>query len=402
MGNQDQLMFPELATSALDAKAKVPEGGRRRLQDDFVVPPFTVLDARQGYWQDRKRAWIALGIRGEQGRADVLPSGAGSVYSGSSAWSGYRGTEKDPITEGQIKNAGRTFGQDLMRGEHVLGKGKRAEGTKGAFHAPGDGQYEYSTAMLNKHTGTSIFDPVLAELAYRWFAPAPVASILDPFAGGSTRGVVAAYLGHQYIGVELRPEQIAANERQWDAINDGVLSDDEGARVYPAWLEGDSELLWDHLPKDDRYDLIFTCPPYYDLEVYSAKKGDGSAFSDYASFLSWYRRIFTQCEMRLKHNRFLAIVVGDVRDKDGVYRNFPGDTIRILSDLGLKYYNEAILVTAIGSLPLRIGRQFGRWRKLGKTHQQLLVFYKGTLSNIPKNFPALGALADEAGATEAE
>jgi ParB-like chromosome segregation protein Spo0J len=38
------------------------------LADRFLMPPFSVLDARQGYWQDRKRAWLALGIQSELGR----------------------------------------------------------------------------------------------------------------------------------------------------------------------------------------------------------------------------------------------------------------------------------------------------------------------------------------------
>ena len=52
-------------------------------------------------------------------------------------------------------------------------------------------------------TGTSIFDPVLCEIAYRWFSPVG-GLILDPFAGGSVRGIVASKLGRQYIGHELR------------------------------------------------------------------------------------------------------------------------------------------------------------------------------------------------------
>ena len=31
-----------------------------QLNKRFIVPPFSVLDARQGYWQERKRAWLAL------------------------------------------------------------------------------------------------------------------------------------------------------------------------------------------------------------------------------------------------------------------------------------------------------------------------------------------------------
>jgi hypothetical protein len=40
------------------------------LFDRFMVPPFSVLNAREGWWQDRKRSWIDLGIEGELGRDD--------------------------------------------------------------------------------------------------------------------------------------------------------------------------------------------------------------------------------------------------------------------------------------------------------------------------------------------
>lgn len=44
----------------------------KKLADKFLVPPFSVLDARQGYWQERKRAWLSLGIQSEVGRGDNL------------------------------------------------------------------------------------------------------------------------------------------------------------------------------------------------------------------------------------------------------------------------------------------------------------------------------------------
>ncbi len=43
-------------------------GASGSLADRFGVPPFSVLDARQGYWQARKAAWLALGIESEVGR----------------------------------------------------------------------------------------------------------------------------------------------------------------------------------------------------------------------------------------------------------------------------------------------------------------------------------------------
>ena len=57
---------------------KPGEGGNEdhsTLFDRFIVPPFSILDARQGYWQDRKRAWLSLGIQSELGRGGGLTLG---------------------------------------------------------------------------------------------------------------------------------------------------------------------------------------------------------------------------------------------------------------------------------------------------------------------------------------
>ena len=44
------------------------QAARLTLQQKFLIPPFTVLDARGGFWSERKKAWKALGIRSEMGR----------------------------------------------------------------------------------------------------------------------------------------------------------------------------------------------------------------------------------------------------------------------------------------------------------------------------------------------
>jgi ParB-like chromosome segregation protein Spo0J len=43
---------------------------RKTLAERFGVPPFTILNAREGWWQDRKRAWVALGLKSELGRLE--------------------------------------------------------------------------------------------------------------------------------------------------------------------------------------------------------------------------------------------------------------------------------------------------------------------------------------------
>lgn len=38
------------------------------LSEKFLIPPFSVFNAREGWWQDRKRQWIAMGLKSELGR----------------------------------------------------------------------------------------------------------------------------------------------------------------------------------------------------------------------------------------------------------------------------------------------------------------------------------------------
>lgn len=52
------------------AAVVTPEEARRKLSERFGIPPFSVMNAREGWWQDRKRAWISLGIQSEVGRGE--------------------------------------------------------------------------------------------------------------------------------------------------------------------------------------------------------------------------------------------------------------------------------------------------------------------------------------------
>jgi len=143
----------------------------------------------------------------------------------------------------------------------------------------------------------------------------------------------------------------------------------------PEWIVGDSRKVLDSLPSS--FDFVFSCPPYADLERYSDDAEDLSTM-EYPAFLDAYREIIAKSVALLRPDSFACFVVGEVRDtKSGIYRNFVSDTIRAFLDAGCSYYNEAILVTAAGSLPIRIARIFSAMKKLGKTHQNVLVFVKG-------------------------
>jgi DNA modification methylase len=252
---------------------------------------------------------------------------------------------------------------------------------------------DVSRKLLEQSGGTSIFDPVLCEIAYRWFSPVG-GLILDPFAGGSVRGIVASKLGRQYIGHELRQEQVDANRIQGSEL----CGDDE---FPPAWITGDSRNI-DTTCADVQADMVFSCPPYADLEVYSDDPKDLSTMK-HSDFKAVYFEIIKKACDLLKPDRFACFVVGEVCDKKGNYIDFVGDTVQAFRDAGLHYYNEAILITCVGSLPIRAGKQFSASRKLGKTHQNVLVFVKGDGKRAATACgPVQVAVPDDAGAEDQE
>lgn len=213
-------------------------------------------------------------------------------------------------------------------------------------------------------SGTSIFDPVLCETQYLWFTKEGDA-ILDPFAGGSVRGIVAVQLGRSYTGIDLRQEQIDANK---------VNADFCGLQIKPKWICGDSQEICDQAPGE--YDYVFTCPPYGDLEKYSDNANDLSNM-EADEFDAAYIKILQNAVSMLKDDRFACIVVGNYRDKRGYLRDLVGITVKAMEDAGAHYYNDFVFVTPCGSLPIRAGKAFQASRKMGRTHQYCLCFVKG-------------------------
>lgn len=216
-------------------------------------------------------------------------------------------------------------------------------------------------------SGTSIFDPVLCEVIYNWFSPEG-GIVFDPFAGGSVRGVVAEMLGRHYIGIDLSEKQVDANQINADALG-----------VCPAWHSDDSRNMDAYIP-DGSADLIFSCPPYHNLEQYSDHPLDLSNMS-YSDFIAAYGEIIAKACEKLKENRFAVFVVGEIRDSKGAYRDFVGLTKRLFMEQGLSLYNDNVLLEQYGTAPMRAANNF-RHRKTTKVHQNVLVFFKGEFKTI--------------------
>lgn len=173
--------------------------------------------------------------------------------------------------------------------------------------------------------------------------------------------------------MDLSQTQIDANRENFAKVADNTDVFNQPLKV-PTWVCGDS-LHIDEAIEGDEFDMLLTCPPYFDLEQYSDDPADISNMN-YGDFLAAYETIFAKSVAKVKDNGFIAVVVGEVRDEDGNYRNLIGDTINAIEKAGAHYYNEIVLITMLGTLPIRIRRQFEAGRKVGNTHQKSIDILK--------------------------
>ena len=279
-----------------------------KLEDKFVVPPFSVLDTKQGYWQKRKKYW--KGLIGDNGES----------------------------REDKLSNLN----------------------NMSAMYRP-----EMATV--------SILDPVLAEISNKWFG-LDNCNTFDCFAGDTVFGYVSDALGNTFTGIELRKEQADLNNNRLKGSKSKYICDD-GQNVLK------------HI-KEKSQDLLFSCPPYFDLEVYSDLPTDASNQKEYNDFLQILDNAFSDSIKCLKDNRFAFIVVGDIRAKDGTYYKFPDHIKKIFTENGMSLYNEMILLDPLGTAPARANK-YMKSRKVVKVHQNILVFYKGDTKKIKDNYKEL-------------
>jgi hypothetical protein len=359
-------LAPQLSLDTGDERVQKAAPG---LADKFIVPPFTVLDTRSGYWQERRRAWLSLGMRGETGRGDGLALNTAELNAGGLKGDMELGRDGGLIYQHNAPASDPAFYDKKRKVEADLGRTITTEEFRRDHYRRDEQTFGQSASMA---TGTSVFDPVLCEIAYRWFS-AEGALVVDPFAGGVVRGLLAGILGRQYVGVELRPEQIADNRAQADRLLGGDLNFGRQP-LRPVWFQGDAQEVETY--GFDPADLIFTCPPYADLEVYSDDPKDLSTM-DYRDFRLALLAVMKQTAAILKPDRFAVWVVGEARDKKtGMEYGFVADTVRAAQAAGLGLYNSAILLNSVGSAALRAQR-IVRTRKLTRVHQHVLVFVKG-------------------------
>lgn len=226
----------------------------------------------------------------------------------------------------------------------------------------------------------SVLDPVACEAILRFFMPKNGCRVYNPFGGGVQFGFVTGACGYEYTASEIRQNQCDANN--------ALCQDFPNVK----WIQSDSSKF---IPKQ-KYDLMFSCPPYYQVEEYIdydgvIPEGELNNLPTYAEFRDTLFQGYKNALSMLNDNCFFVIMTGDSRDKNGAYYGCEAEHELFFKEQGLHIYNKIVYLecefTRLAHAKVTLN-----YRKFPKREQKILVFYKGDMSKIKDLYPPIGRL----------
>lgn len=234
------------------------------------------------------------------------------------------------------------------------------------------------------NNGASVLDPFVCELILKLFMPKNGKSIYNPFGGGVQMGFISGFYNYEYEATEIRRNQCDANNAICKAYQMKKVN----------WVQYDSSVYYD---ENKKFDMIFTCPPYYLVEDYRDYNGikpenELNGLSSYEEFKNMLFRGYKNAIKMLNENCFFAIMIGDSRNpKTGGYYGAEADTEVFLKEQGLHVYNRIVYLETQFTRAMQTKSTIKR-RKLPKCEQKIILAYKGNTNNIPNFYEDIGRL----------
>jgi len=226
----------------------------------------------------------------------------------------------------------------------------------------------------------SVLDPTACEIIARMFMPKMGKKIYNPFGGGVQMGFVAGGCGFDYLSSEIRQNQCDTNN--------AICQDFDNVK----WHKSDSSTF----EPNEKFDLIFSCPPYYRVEKYidydgNPPEGEINHLSSYEEFRDTLFKGYKKAIECMKENTFFVVMTGDSRDKNGAYYGCESEHELFFKEQGLFIYNKIIYLESEFTRFSQAKKTLHS-RKYPKADQKILVFYKGDMKKIKDLYPNIGRL----------
>lgn len=235
----------------------------------------------------------------------------------------------------------------------------------------------------NKKTvngNASVLDPTACEIILRMFMPKEGKGVYNPFGGGVQMGFVAGESGYEYLASEIRQNQCDANNTLCQDFNN------------VKWVKADSSK---YVPKG-KFDLIFSCPPYYKVEKYidydgKSPEGEINTLTCYEKFRDTLFEGYKNAISVMNDNTFFVVMTGDSRGKDGGYYASEAEHEIFFKQSGLIIYNRIVYLESEFTRRAQAKKTLHA-RKYPKSEQKIFTFYKGNASLIKEIYPNIGRL----------
>ena len=226
----------------------------------------------------------------------------------------------------------------------------------------------------------SVLDPTACEIILRMFMPKTGVRVYNPFGGGVQMGFVTGAAGFEYMATEIRQNQCDANN--------ALCQDFYNTK----WMKYDSST---YKPKQ-KYDLIFSCPPYYKVEKYidydgQSPDGELNSISTYEEFRDTLFKGYEKAIEALNDNCFFVVMTGDSRNKNGGYYGCEAEHELFFKQHGLHIYNRIVYLESEFTRRAQAKKTLHQ-RKFPKSEQKIFAFYKGDMTKIKELYPNIGRL----------
>lgn len=226
----------------------------------------------------------------------------------------------------------------------------------------------------------SVLDPTACEIILRMFMPTKGIRVYNPFGGGVQMGFVTGGSGFEYLATEIRQNQVDANN--------ALCQDFYNVK----WIKADSSK---YKPKQ-KYDLIFSCPPYYRVEKYidydgNPPEGEINQLSTYEDFRDTLFNGYRKAIKVMNDNTFFVVMTGDSRDKKGAYYGCEAEHELFFKEQGLHIYNKIVYMESEFTRRAQAKKTIHH-RKFPKSEQKIIAFYKGDIKKIKELYPNIGRL----------
>lgn len=229
-------------------------------------------------------------------------------------------------------------------------------------------------SVCGKDGGLSIFPYQLGQTIIKFYANKGD-TIFDPFMGHNSRMQICFENGCNYIGYDVSHFFMEENIKLKEMILKRCLDTKTPVPNIEIFEKSSTKI---HL-NNNSIDLIFTSPPYWDLEYYGDEPEQLGQGHSYPSFLEGMRTVLNECARILKPEKYCVINCNDFR-KGGKFYSYHSDIINLANKPTFKLW-DVIIVDWGRSIGSCFASQIDERKITAKRHEYLLVFRKGYNEN---------------------